>query len=160
MQKLSTCLWFNNNAEEAVNFYTSIFKDSKIKLTTHYGEFSANASGQPKGAIMTIVFELAGQEYMALNGGPTFQFSPAISMMVNCDNQEELDYYWNSLSAGGQEVECGWLTDKFGLSWQIVPKALGEMMQSKDPKKIERVMTALLKMVKLDEATLKRAYDE
>ncbi len=159
MQKLSTCLWFNNNAEEAVQFYTGIFKDSKVKLTTRYGESGSNASGQPAGSVMTIVFELAGQEYLALNGGPTFQFTPAISIIVTCDTQEEIDHYWHSLTSGGQEVQCGWLTDKFGLSWQIVPKALEEMMRG-DLKKSERVMAALMKMVKLDLATLKQAYEQ
>jgi len=160
MPKLSTCLWFNNNAEEAVNFYTSIFKDSKIKQTTRYSESSANESGQPKGSIMTIVFEIGGQEYLALNGGPTFSFSPAFSIIVHVDTQEELDYYWNSLSAGGQEVQCGWLTDKFGLSWQIVPRILEEMLQSKDTQKSDRVMSALVKMIKLDIAALRQAYEQ
>lgn len=159
MQKLSTCLWFNNDAEEAVQFYTSIFKDSKVKHTTHYGDSSSNASGQPAGSVMTIVFEIAGQEYLALNGGPMFQFSPAMSIIVTCDTQDEIDYYWSHLAAGGQEVQCGWLTDKFGLSWQVVPKAVEEMMLG-DPKKSERMMAALMEMVKLDLATLKKAYEE
>ncbi len=158
MQKLSTCLWFNNNAEEAVNFYTSIFKDSKIKATTRYGEISSVESGQEKGSIMTISFELAGQDYLALNGGSIYAFTPAVSIIVTCDTQEEIDYYWKSLSAGGQEVQCGWLTDKFGLSWQIVPTAVYEMMNEGDPKKSDRMMSALINMVKLDLAALKKAY--
>lgn len=158
MPELSTCLWFNDNAEEAVNFYVSIFKDAKIKQTTHYGEASANVSGRPKGSVMTVTFEIAGKEYMALNGGPVFNLSPAFSIIVYVDTQEELDYYWNTLSKGGQEMECGWLTDKFGLSWQITPRELDKW--TKDPKKYEQVMVALLKMVKLDIAELRRAYEQ
>jgi predicted 3-demethylubiquinone-9 3-methyltransferase (glyoxalase superfamily) len=159
MQKLSTCLWFNNNAEEAVQFYTTIFKDSKVKRTTHYGKSSANVSGQSEGSVLTIEFEIADNEYLALNGGPIFSFTPAVSIIVTCETQEEIDYYWTSLSQGGQEVQCGWLTDKFGLSWQVVPKAIEEMLHAGDPKKCERMMACLLAMKKLDISTLINAYE-
>jgi predicted 3-demethylubiquinone-9 3-methyltransferase (glyoxalase superfamily) len=158
MQKITPCLWFDNNAEEAVNFYTSIFKNSKITRVAHYGESAAQMSGRPKGSVMTITFELDGQEFMALNGGPIFKFTEAISLMVNCESQEELDQMWKKLSEGGQEVECGWLKDKFGLCWQIVPSVLGELM--KDPATSDKVMAALLKMKKLDIKTLQQAVEQ
>lgn len=155
MQRVTTFLWFDTNAEEAVNFYTSIFKNSKILETSRYGE----AGPGPKGSVMVIKFELDGQELMALNGGPEYEFTPAISLVVNCKNQEEVDDYWEKLSAGGMEVQCGWLQDKFGLSWQVVPTMLNELLQDKDPAKRERVMQAMLQMVKLDVDALKRAAD-
>ena len=159
MSLFTTCLWFDHEAEEAANFYTSIFKNSKINSISRYNDSVADAAGRPKGSVMTVVFELDGQEFMGLNGGPIFKFSEAISIMVNCKTQEEIDEYWDKLSAGGQEVECGWLKDKFGLSWQIVPTAFGEMMQDKDPVKTGRMMGALLQMKKLDIQKLQDAFD-
>ncbi len=160
MQKITPHLWFDNQAEGAVNFYTSIFKNSKIKSVTRYGEAGAEVSGRPKGAVMTVTFELEGQEFIALNGGPHFIFSPAISFIVNCETQEEVDELWEQLSEGGEKEQCGWLKDKFGVSWQIVPTVLGEMLQDKDPKKSEKVMEALLQMDKIDIETLKQAYEQ
>src|SRR5215471_14738462 len=130
MQKISPFLWFDHNAEEAAKFYTSVFKNSKIIDITHYGKSAAEASGRPKGAVMTVTFELEGQPFMALNGGPVFKFSPAISFFVNCDTQEEVDELWEMLSEGGEKDQCGWLKDKFGVSWQIVPNVLGEMLHT------------------------------
>src|SRR5919109_2928546 len=156
MQKITPCLWFDDKAEEAVNFYASVFKNSKIKDITRYGEAGAKAAGRPKGTVMTVTFELEGQEFMALNGGPVFKFSPAISLMVHCETQEELDELWEKLSSGGEKGQCGWLTDKYSVSWQIVPAVLGEMLQDKDAERSERVMGALLQMNKLDIETLKR----
>jgi predicted 3-demethylubiquinone-9 3-methyltransferase (glyoxalase superfamily) len=159
MQKITTCLWFENQAEEAVNFYTSVFKNSKTGSITRYDEKSAAASGRPEGSVMTMTFELEGREFMALNGGPHFKFNEAISLVVNCDSQDELDYYWNKLSSeGGQESVCGWLKDKYGLSWQIVPAVLGELMS--DSMKAEKVMAAVLQMKKLDIESLKKASEE
>lgn len=160
MQKIIPYLWFNNQAEEAVQFYIQIFKNSHIITTSYYGEAGAEASGQPKGMVMTISFQLDGQEFVALNGGPDFKFTPAISLFVNCITQEEVDYLWEKLSEGGEIVQCGWLTDKFGISWQIVPKILVEMISDPDPKKSEQVMKAMLKMKKLDIKTLKLAYEQ
>ena len=157
-QKIIPCLWFDDKAEEAVNFYVSIFKNSKLGSIARYGEAGAEVSGRPKGTVMTVIFQLEGQEFMALNGGPHFKFSEAISFIVNCETQEELDKMWEKLSEGGEKGVCGWLKDKYGLSWQIVPTVLGEMMQDKDAKKSERVMKALLQMKKLDIKTLKQAY--
>ena len=161
MQKITPFLWFDNQAEEAANFYTSIFKNSKIVSDARYGEEGAKVSGRPKGTAMTIAFQLDGQEFVALNGGPHFKFSEAISFVVNCKTQEEVDHYWEKHSAGGDEKaqQCGWLKDKYGLSWQIVPDVLGKMMQDKDQKKSENVMRALLQMKKLDIKTLKKAYE-
>ena len=157
MQKITPCLWFDDNAEEAVKFYTSIFKNSKITKTARYGETGSQGSGRPKGSVMTIVFELEGQEFMALNGGPHFKLTPAISLIVNCKTQKEIDELSEKLTAaGGKIVQCGWVEDKFGLSWQIVPTVLGEMMQ--DTKKSDKVMAALLKMDKLDIKKLEEAY--
>ena len=152
-QKITTFLWFDNNAQEAVNFYCSVFKNSKIVLTTHYGE----AGPGPKGSVMTIDFELDGQRFTALNGGPTFKFTEAISLVVHCDTQDEIDYYWEKLSEGGQKVECGWVKDKYGLSWQIVPAILPELFQ--DDQKTERVMKAVMQMEKLNIEELKRAAE-
>jgi predicted 3-demethylubiquinone-9 3-methyltransferase (glyoxalase superfamily) len=155
MQKITPCLWFDDNAEEAVRFYTSIFKNSKMGKIARYGDAGANVSGQPKGSVMTIMFELDGQEFMALNGGPEFKFNEAVSLIVNCDDQKELDEMWRKLSEGGEEVQCGWLKDKFGVSWQIVPVVLSKLLQ--DPNRSEKVMAALLKMKKLDIKTLQQA---
>jgi predicted 3-demethylubiquinone-9 3-methyltransferase (glyoxalase superfamily) len=158
MQKITPFLWFNDNAEEAVKFYTSIFKKSKIGKIARYDEAGEKVAGRPAGSVMTIEFEIEGQDFIALNGGPHFKFNEAVSFVVSCKTQTEVDYYWNKLSAGGKEVQCGWLKDKFGLSWQIVPTILGELMSDKDPVKSQRVMEAMLKMVKLDINKLKAAY--
>jgi len=154
-QKITTFLWFDNNAEEAVNFYVSVFKNSKILQTTHYGELGPG----PKGSVMTISFELEGQEFAALNGGPQFKFTEAISLVVHCDTQDEIDYYWEKLSEGGEKVECGWLKDKFGLFWQITPDVLLELIGDPDEEKQQRVMRAMMKMKKLDIEEIKRAAD-
>lgn len=159
MQKLTPCLWFDNQAEEAVNFYVSLFKNSKIGSVARYGDEGAKISGRPKGTVMTVRFELDGQEFLALNGGPMFKFSPAISFIVNCETQQEVDRLWEELSEGGEKQQCGWLRDKYGISWQIVPTALGEMLQGKEAKKSERVMKALLQMKKLDIEGLRQAYE-
>jgi predicted 3-demethylubiquinone-9 3-methyltransferase (glyoxalase superfamily) len=158
MQKITSCLWFDQQAEEAVNFYVSLFKNSKIVNVARYDEASAQASGQPKGSVMTVTFQLEGQEFMALNGGPAFKFTEAISFIVNCETQEEVDRLWNALTQGGEEVQCGWLKDKYGLSWQIVPTILEELLSDPDPVKAQRVMQAMLQMKKLDIAGLRRAY--
>src|SRR5437762_10119145 len=158
MQRITPFLWFDTQAEEAVNFYVSICKDSRIGSIAHYEEEAAKASGRPKGSVMTVAFELDGQRYMALNGGPLFKFTEAISLVVNCETQKEVDHFWERLSAGGQEVQCGWLKDRFGVSWQIVPTILPEMLQDKDPEKAKRVMAAMLKMKKIDIDGLKQAY--
>jgi len=155
MQKIVTFLWFDNQAEEAANFYVSIFKNSKIINTVRYSD----AGPGPKGSVMTVTFELAGQQFMALNGGPHFHFSEAISLLINCETQQEVDNLWEKLSAGGKKDHCGWLKDKYGLSWQVVPSALGEMLQDQDPKKSQRVMQAMLQMDKIDIASLQQAYD-
>ena len=160
MQKITPFLWFDDKAEEAVSFYTSIFKNSKIVKIARYGDAGAQVSGRPKGTVMIVAFQLDGQEFMALNGGPQFKFTEAISFVVNCQTQEEVDEYWEKLSAGGQEVQCGWLKDKYGLSWQIVPTILGEMLSDPDPKKAERVMKAMLQMKKIDIKGLKQAYEQ
>jgi len=152
-------LWFDDQAEEAVNFYVSIFKNSKIGTVTRYGKAGAQASGRPKGTVMTIMFQLEGQDFMALNGGPVFTFSPAISLMVNCRTQEEVDRLWERLSEGGEVQQCGWLQDKYGVSWQIVPTVLGEMLQDEDTERAERVMRAMLPMKKLEIRTLEQAYE-
>ena len=158
MQKITPCLWFDKNAEEAAKFYTSVFKKSKIKVIARYGDAGAAASGIPKGTAMTVSFQLFGQDFLALNGGPHFTFSPAISFIVNCLTQKEVDELWAKLSKDGKTNQCGWLTDKFGVSWQIVPTILGELLQSKDSKKSERVMQAMLKMTKIDIKALKQAH--
>jgi predicted 3-demethylubiquinone-9 3-methyltransferase (glyoxalase superfamily) len=156
MQKITPFLWFDSHAEEAANFYVSIFKNSTIKNVSRYGEGGPG----PKGTVMSVTFQLAGQDFMALNGGPLFTFTPAVSFFVNCESQQEIDELWEKLTAGGEEVRCGWLKDKFGLSWQIIPTALGEMLQDKDPEKSKRVMQAMMQMNKLDIAALKRAYEQ
>ena len=162
MQKITPCLWFDSNAEEAVNFYTAIFMNSKIGNITRYGEAGHEIHGKPAGTIMTLEFELNGQTYTALNGGPVFRFNEAISFQVSCGSQEEVDYYWRKLSEGGDKKsqQCGWLKDKYGISWQVVPTVLGEMLQDKDAKKSQRVMNALLQMTKIEIKGLKQAYEQ
>jgi predicted 3-demethylubiquinone-9 3-methyltransferase (glyoxalase superfamily) len=155
MSKFVPCLWFDGRAEEAMAFYTSVFKDSKKAGLTFYGDKGPG----PKGSVMTASFSLFGQDFLALNGGPMFRFTSAISLIVNCDTQEEIDHYWDKLAEGGQHEVCGWLKDKFGVSWQIVPSALGEMMLSATPAQSERMMAAVMQMTKIDLAALKRAYD-
>ena len=158
-QKITPMLWFDKEAEDAARFYTSIFKNSKIKNITRYGDAGAQASGRPKGSVMTVAFEIEGQEFVGLNGGPEFKFSEAVSFVVNCRTQKEIDELWAKLTAGGGEPgPCGWLKDKFGLSWQVVPAVLNELM--KGAKKSERVMAALMKMGKIDIATLERAAEQ
>lgn len=154
MQKITPFLWFDNQAEEAVKFYTSLFTNSKIVSVTRYGE----AGPGPKGTVMTAAFQLDGQEFVALNGGPQFKFTEAISFVINCKTQEEVDHFWEKLSAGGEKSRCGWLKDKYGLSWQVVPRVLGEMLGDKDAAKAKRVMQAMLKMDKIDIKTLEQAY--
>lgn len=155
MQKITPFLWFDTQAEEAMNFYISIFKNSKILSVNRYGE----AGPGPKGSVMTASFLLDGQEFVALNGGPEYKFTPAISFVVNCETQEEVDAFWDKLSAGGREDQCAWLQDKFGVSWQIVPIILVKLLSDPDPIKAQRVMAAMMKMKKIDIATLKRAYE-
>jgi predicted 3-demethylubiquinone-9 3-methyltransferase (glyoxalase superfamily) len=158
MKKITPCLWFDDKAEEAANFYVSLIKNSKMGSITRYGEEGAAASGRPAGTVMTVTFRLSGQEFMALNGGPQFTFSPAISFVVNCETQQEIDKLWEKLSQGGQKEVCGWLKDKYGVSWQIAPAVLGKMLQSKNAEKTERVMKAMLQMTKIDIKALQRAY--
>jgi predicted 3-demethylubiquinone-9 3-methyltransferase (glyoxalase superfamily) len=155
MQKITPFLWFDGQAEEAMNFYTSVFKNSKIERVTRYGA----AGPGPKGTVMSATFQLDGQEFMALNGGSQFKFTEAISLFVNCETQEEVDDFWEKLSADGKEGPCGWLTDKYGVSWQIVPSALGQMLSGNDAEKSKRVTQAMLQMKKLDVAKLKQAYE-
>jgi len=159
MQKITPFLWFDDKAEEAANFYVSIFENAKIGSITRYGEEGAKASGRPKGTVMTVAFQIAGQDFTALNGGPHFQFTEAVSFVVNCTTQQEIDYFWEKLSAGGKG-QCGWLKDKYGLSWQIVPTVLVEMLEDKDTKKSQRVMQAIMQMTKIDIAGLKQAYEQ
>ena len=154
MQKISTCLWFDDNAEEAAKFYVSIFPNSYVSEIARYTDVGPG----PKGSVMTVAFHLDGQDFTGINGGPTFKFTEAISLVVNCETQEEVDSYWAKLSEGGQEVQCGWLKDKFGLSWQITPVDLIKMIQDKDPAKVDRVMKAMMKMIKLDVPELEKAY--
>lgn len=156
-QKINPFLWFDNNAEEAVKFYTSVFKRSKILAVARYGEEAAAQTGRPAGSVMTIAFELDGQKFIALNGGPFFKFNESLSFVVNCRTQAELDFFWKKLSAGGKAGQCGWLKDKFGLSWQIVPSTLAELLDSGDSLQTRRVMHAVMKMQKLDIKTLKNA---
>jgi predicted 3-demethylubiquinone-9 3-methyltransferase (glyoxalase superfamily) len=154
MKKITPCLWFDGNAEEAMNFYISIFKNFKVGEVMRYGD----AGPGPKGSVLTVTFELEGQEFIALNGGPMYQFSPAVSFFVNCDTQEEIDEFWDRLSEDGQTQQCGWLTDKYGVTWQIVPRVLGAMLQDENAAKSTRVMQAMLKMTKLDIELLQQAY--
>ena len=155
-QKITTFLWFDDNAEEAINHYLSIFKNSKIVSVIRHGD----AGPGPKGTVLGATFEIEGQQFIALNGGPKFKFTEAISLFVNCETQEEVDDLWEKLSAGGRTDRCGWLKDKFGLSWQIIPTVLGEMLQDKDAEKANRVMKAMLQMDKIDISRLRQAYDE
>jgi predicted 3-demethylubiquinone-9 3-methyltransferase (glyoxalase superfamily) len=159
MQKITPFLWFDNQAKEAANFYVSIFKNSKVGNITLYDGEAADASGRPAGSVMTVEFHLEGQDFIALNGGPQFKFTEAISMSVSCETQEEVDELWNKLTEGGEEGPCGWLKDKYGLSWQIVPTILSKLLQDKDAEKSKRVTHALLQMKKLDIETFKRAYE-
>lgn len=156
MQKITPFLWFDDKAEEAMNFYVSIFKNSKVGNVTRYGK----AGPGPEGTVMSATFQLDGQDFFALNGGPHFKFTPAISFFVNCETQQEVDELWEKLSAGGREDRCGWLQDKYGLSWQIIPSALTKLLHDKDPEKSRRVMQAMLQMVKIDIQGLQRAYDQ
>ncbi len=160
MQKITPFLWYDDKAEEAANFYCSIFGNSRISRISRYGAEGAEASGRPKGTVMTVEFQLEGQNFLALNGGPHFKFTEATSFVVNCETQEEVDKFWEKLSEGGQKSRCGWLKDKYGLSWQVVPTALGAMMQDKDPEKSRRVMKAMLEMDKLDIKKLKQASEQ
>jgi predicted 3-demethylubiquinone-9 3-methyltransferase (glyoxalase superfamily) len=162
MQKITPCLWFDDKAEEAVKFYASIFKNSKVGDVTRYGKEGYEIHGRETGTVMTVDFEIEGQKFIALNGGPIFKFNEAISFQVHCETQKEVDYYWEKLSEGGDEraQQCGWLKDKYGVSWQIVPIVLGKMLQDRDAKKSQRVMKALLQMRKLDIMALKQAYEE
>jgi predicted 3-demethylubiquinone-9 3-methyltransferase (glyoxalase superfamily) len=156
MQKITPFPWFDGKAEEAMNFYVSIFKNSKVGTVARYGEAGPGA----KGSVMSVTFQLDGQEFFALNGGPQFTFSPAISFFVDCKTQEEVDELWEKLSEGGKTQQCGWLQDKYGLSWQIIPTALGEMLHDPDPLKSQRVMKAMMQMIKIDIAGLKQAYEQ
>ena len=157
MRKITPFLWFDDKAEEAARFYASIFQNSKIGTVARYSDEAAKASGRPKGSAMTVAFQLDGQDFMALNGGPLFKFTEAISFVVNCESQEEVDFFWNKLSDGGKEDRCGWLKDKFGVSWQIVPVALARLMSDPDPAKTGRVTKALLQMRKIDVNCLQAA---
>jgi predicted 3-demethylubiquinone-9 3-methyltransferase (glyoxalase superfamily) len=156
-QKITPFLWFNNQAEQAAKFYTSIFKNSRIGAIARYDPAAEKVSGRPAGSVMTVEFQLEGQDFVALNGGPQFKFTEAISFVVSCTTQAGVDRFWNKLSAGGKKVQCGWLKDKYGVSWQIVPTVLGELLSSRDASKSQRVMQAMLKMVKLDIRKLKQA---
>lgn len=157
MQTITPFLWFDSQAEAAAAFYVSVFKNSKILKVTHYDEGGAQATGRPPGSVMTVAFQLDGQEFVALNGGPHFKFSEAISLVVNCETQAEVDHFWEKLSAGGQTQQCGWLKDKYGLSWQIVPTVLPELLSGPDAVKTQRVMQAMMQMVKLDIQKLEQA---
>ncbi|MDQ3110932.1 MAG: VOC family protein [Bacteroidota bacterium] len=161
MQKITSNLWFDKQAEQAVNFYTSVFKNSSVTRVTRYGKAGFEIHKMPEGTVMTIEFEIEGQQFIALNGGPVFKFNEAISFIVNCENQEEVDYYWEKLSEGGDKnaQQCGWLKDKFGVSWQITPTALMDMHADENEERRERVMTAMLKMKKLDLLKLEKAYE-
>lgn len=160
IQRITPCLWFDSEAEEAVGFYTAIFRNSRIVSTTRYGEAGHDIHGKPAGTVMAIAFELDGQSFTALNGGPVFKFNEAVSLQVNCETQEEVDYYWERLSEGGDEKaqQCGWLKDKYGLSWQVVPGVLPAMVGAPDSEKSQRAMEAMLRMKKIDIEELKRAY--
>jgi len=159
MQKITPFLWFDNKAEEAAKFYVSIFKNSRIGNICRYGDAGAEVSGRPKGTVMVVTFQLDGQEFLALNGGPQFKFTEAISLVVNCETQQEIDELWEKLSEGGAKNRCGWLKDKYGLSWQIVPTVMGKLMQDKDAEGANRVMQAILQMDKLDIKLLEQAYN-
>ena len=154
MQRISPCLWFDQQAEEAANYYVAIFRNSRIKSVSHYGD----AGPMPKGTVMVVIFELDGEELLALNGGPVFHFSEAISLSVACESQDEVDYYWRKLTSGGQEGQCGWLKDRYGVSWQVVPRQLSDMMRGTDSTRVKRMTVAMFKMKKLDVAALEKAY--
>ena len=158
MPKLTPFLWFNNNAEEAVDFYLKVFPNSKIKSLTRYDEAGAKVSGQKKGSVMVMYFSLDGKDFGALNGGPMYQFSQATSFVIDCKNQKEVDHYWNALSKGGEIQPCGWVIDKFGVAWQVTPTILPKLIGDRDPKKAKRTMEAMLQMKKLDIATLQAAH--
>ena len=160
MSKIAPCLWFDNQAEDAARFYTGIFKNSRIVTTSYYPKAGFEVHHRPAGSVLTVLFELEGQSFTALNGGPQFKFNEAVSLQVSCASQEEIDYYWNALGKGSDErsQQCGWLKDKFGLSWQVVPASLPEMIADPDPVKAERVFAAMMTMKKFDLAALKRAY--
>jgi predicted 3-demethylubiquinone-9 3-methyltransferase (glyoxalase superfamily) len=161
MQKITPFLWYEDKAEEAANFYVSLFKNSKVGDITRYNEASEKAAGRPAGSVMTVAFVLEGQEFVAINGGPAFKLTEAVSFVVSCESQEEVDKYWNALTAdGGQESQCGWLKDKYGLSWQITPTILIEMFKDKNQAKAKAVMEAMLQMKKIDIPTLRKAYDQ
>jgi predicted 3-demethylubiquinone-9 3-methyltransferase (glyoxalase superfamily) len=160
MQKITPFLWFDGEAEDAMKFYVSIFKNAKAGRITRYGEAGAEVTGRPQGTVMTATFEIEGQEFVAINGGPQFKFTEAISFVVNCETQEDIDELWEKLSEDGEKGQCGWLKDKYGLSWQIVPPVLGKMLQDKDARKSERVMKAMLQMSKIDINMLKQAYEQ
>jgi predicted 3-demethylubiquinone-9 3-methyltransferase (glyoxalase superfamily) len=160
MQKITPFLWFDGQAEDAANFYTSLFKNSKILRIFRYTEEAAEKTGHPVGSVLTIEFEIEGQKFVALNGGPLFKFNESVSFVINCETQEEVDYFWEKLTAvGGEESQCGWLKDKFGVSWQVTPTVLIDMLHDKDPEKAERVMNAMLEMQKIEISKLKAAYD-
>lgn len=158
MQKITPCLWFDTQAEEAVAFYTTVFRTTEVTAVTRYDAAGANASGMPEGSVLTITFRLDGQDFMALNGGPVFHFTPAVSFIVSCKDQPEVDRFWERLSDGGEKGECGWLKDRFGVSWQVVPAMLDTMMRDADLARAGRVMRALLSMKKIDIAALEQAY--
>ena len=159
MKPIMPCLWFDNKAEEAARYYTSLFKNSKITDITHYPASASAASGMPAGSVMTVMFELNGLEFMGLNGGPAFKFTEAISLVVRCKNQEEIDEFWDNLSRDGEPSVCGWLKDKYGLSWQICPESFDRWIKDKDPERSERVMAAMMKMKKIDMQVLEDAYE-
>ncbi|MBZ0114386.1 MAG: VOC family protein [Thermoanaerobaculia bacterium] len=158
-QKITPNLWFDNQAEEAAQYYVSLFENSKVLTTARYGDSGSEVSGQTAGSVMLVEFQLAGQNFLALNGGPQFRFNEAVSFAVDCSSQEEVDYYWDALSAGGEEQPCGWVKDRYGVSWQVVPSAVVEMLKDPDNEKRERAMGALFQMKKIDIETLRRAYE-
>lgn len=159
MQKITPFLWFDNNAEEAMNFYVSVFKDAEINSVNRYTAEAASVSGRSEGTVITATFRLFGQEFVIINGGPMFKFTEAVSFVINCDDQAEVDYYWDKLSDGGEIQMCGWLKDRFGLSWQVVPRALPALLKGKDASSAQRVMHAMMQMKKLDLPTLEKAYE-
>ena len=160
IQRITPFLWFNDDAEAAVRFYVSVFKNARIGQTTRYTKESSEASGQPAGSVMTIAFELDGQQFTAINGGPHFKFTEAVSFVVNCDSQDEIDHYWDKLSEGGETQQCGWLKDRFGLSWQIVPSEMPHLMGNASPAQSQKMMEAVMTMTKLNIAALKQAYEQ
>jgi len=159
-QRITPCLWFDTEAEEAAKFYCSVFKDSKLGKISRYTEAGRDVHHKPAGSVMVVEFEIEGQTFTALNGGPNFKFNEAVSFLINCDDQDEVDYFWEKLSDGGEEGVCGWLKDRYGLSWQITPTVLMEMIADPDPKKASRVMAAMMKMGKIEIEPLKKAYEQ